>query len=65
LLRESQRPELVAEIAQHTAETLIRVYAEPNPQIAMIELLDFTGNQIPSFAHLLQVLVRRPCQNRS
>lgn len=41
LLRESQRPELVAEIAQHTAETLIRVYAEPNPQIAMIEITRF------------------------
>lgn len=41
LLRESQRPELVAEIAQHTAETLIRVYVEPNPQIAMIEISRF------------------------
>nr|WP_238784022.1 hypothetical protein [Pseudomonas sp. CAH-1] len=41
LLRESQRPDLVAEIAQHTAETLIRVYAEPNPQIAMIEITRF------------------------
>lgn len=41
LLRESQRPELVAEIAQHSAETLIRVYAEPNPQIAMIEITRF------------------------
>ncbi|WP_405118092.1 site-specific integrase [Pseudomonas leptonychotis] len=41
LLRESQRPELVAELAQHTAETLIRVYAEPNPQIAMIEITRF------------------------
>lgn len=41
LLRESQRPELIAELAQHSLETLIRVYAEPNPQIAMIEIARF------------------------
>lgn len=47
LLRQSQRPELVAEIAQHTAETLIRVYAEPNPQTAMIEITRFHRQSDP------------------
>nr|WP_180205647.1 site-specific integrase [Pseudomonas sp. SbOxS1]NYU05637.1 site-specific integrase [Pseudomonas sp. SbOxS1] len=41
LLRQSLDPHQVAEIAQHTTETLIRVYAEPNPQIAMVEITRF------------------------
>lgn len=41
LLRESQNPHQVAELAQHTVETLIRVYADPHPQIAMVEITRF------------------------
>lgn len=48
LLRESLNPHQVAEIAQHTAETLIRVYAEPNHQIAMVEITRFHRQADPA-----------------
>lgn len=38
LLRKSSNPELVAEMAQHTKETLIRVYEEPHHQVAAVEI---------------------------
>lgn len=41
LLRELNAPALVAEMAQHAQETLLRDYAEPNPQIAMVEIARF------------------------
>ena len=36
LLRESHNPPQVAELAQHAVETLLRVYADPQPQIALV-----------------------------
>lgn len=50
LLRESQNPQQVAELAQHTVETLIRVYADPHPQIAMVEISRFHQHTDPSLA---------------
>lgn len=48
LLRESLNPNQAAEIAQHTTETLIRFYAEPNPQIAMVEISRFHRQADPT-----------------
>lgn len=50
LLRESQNPQQVAELAQHTVETLIRVYADPHPQSAMVEISRFYNQTDPSVA---------------
>ncbi|MAG64958.1 MAG: integrase [Pseudomonadales bacterium] len=50
LLRESQSPQQVAELAQHTVETLIQVYADPHPQIAMVEITRFHQQNDPSFS---------------
>lgn len=50
LLRESQNPQQVAELAQHTVETLIRVYADPNPQSAMVEITRFHQQTDPSIS---------------
>ncbi|MBH2647846.1 site-specific integrase [Serratia ureilytica] len=50
LLRESQNPDQVAELAQHTVETLIRVYAAPRPQIAMVEITRFHQQSDPSLS---------------
>ncbi|EJL81201.1 phage integrase family protein [Herbaspirillum sp. CF444] len=50
LLRESQNPEQVAELAQHTMETLIRVYVDPHPQIAMVEITRFHQQTDPSIS---------------
>ena len=50
LLRESQNPQQVAELAQHTVETLIRVYADPHPQIAMVEITRFHQQTDPSLS---------------
>lgn len=50
LLRESQNPQQVAELAQHSMETLIRVYANPHPQIAMIEISRFHRQNDPSLS---------------
>lgn len=41
LLRKSRSPDLVAEMAQHTKETLLRVYEEPNHQAAAAEISRF------------------------
>lgn len=50
LLRESQNPHQVAELAQHTVETLIRQYADPHPQIAMVEITRFHQKNAPSLS---------------
>ena len=50
LLRESQNPDQVAELAQHTVETLVRVYADPHPQLAMIEITRFHQQTDPSLS---------------
>ena len=41
LLRETLNPKKTAELAQHSVETLIRVYATPHPQLAMVEITRF------------------------
>ncbi len=48
MLRESQNPQQVAELAQHTMETLIRVYTDPHPQLAMVEITRFHQLNDPS-----------------
>jgi len=50
LLRKSQNPVQVAELAQHTVETLLRVYAEPHPQTAMLEITRFHQHTDPSIS---------------
>jgi integrase len=50
LLRESQNPQQVAELAQHTMETLIRVYADPHPQVAMVEITRFHQQTDPTLS---------------
>lgn len=50
LLNESCDPQQTAEMAQHTVETLIRVYADPHPQIAMVEISRFHAQTDPHFA---------------
>ncbi|MDF5922749.1 hypothetical protein P4161_00020 [Pseudomonas aeruginosa] len=37
-------------MAQHTVETLIRVYADPHPQIAMVEITRFHQQTDPSLS---------------
>jgi len=41
LLRQSRNPDLTAELAQHTKETLMRVYEQPSLQVAMSEIIQF------------------------
>ena len=41
LLRMGHNPEQVAELAQHTVQTLMHVYTNPHPQIAMVEITRF------------------------
>jgi hypothetical protein len=48
LLRKSRDPELVAEMAQHTKETLIRVYEQPHHQVAAAEISRFHRLTDPS-----------------
>ncbi|CAI1558709.1 Uncharacterised protein [Serratia proteamaculans] len=50
LLRESRNPHQVAELAQHTMETLVRVYADPHPQTAMMEITRFHQQTDPSLS---------------
>ena len=50
LLRESKNPNQVAALAQHTVETLIRVYADPHPQVAMLEISRFHEKTDPSLS---------------
>lgn len=58
LLRQSRNPEQTAELAQHTKETLVRIYEKPSLQVAQVEIIQFwkkndprlTGNQMPCLA---------------
>ncbi|EIM17074.1 hypothetical protein [Pseudomonas chlororaphis] len=50
MLRRSQDLDLTAEIAQHTQETLIRVYEEPHHQIAASEISRFHRLTDPSIS---------------
>lgn len=47
LLRESRNPELTAEQAQHTTQTLLRVYEKPSLQVAQVELIQFWQKSDP------------------
>ncbi|VVQ17305.1 hypothetical protein PS938_04400 [Pseudomonas fluorescens] len=47
LLRETLDPKQTAELAQHSVETLIRVYADPHPQLAMVEIARFHQQNDP------------------
>ncbi|MDU5425632.1 MAG: hypothetical protein E6123_12245, partial [Clostridiales bacterium] len=47
LLRESLNPNQVAELAQHTVETLVRIYSDPHPQVAMVEIARFHQQRDP------------------
>ncbi|WP_157654758.1 site-specific integrase [Burkholderia ubonensis] len=49
-LREMNDPRLVADLAQHDLRTLLRVYAEPHPQLAMVEISRFHQKTDPSFS---------------
>lgn len=50
LLRRSQDPEMTAEMAQHTKETLLRTYQEPNLQVAMVEIARFHNHSDPALS---------------
>jgi hypothetical protein len=41
LLRQSRNPEQTAEQAQHTKQTLLRVYEKPSLQVAQVEIIQF------------------------
>lgn len=47
LLRESRNPELTAEQAQHTKQTLLRVYEKPSLQVALVEIIQFWQKNDP------------------
>jgi hypothetical protein len=48
LLRKSRSPDLVAEMAQHTKQTLMQVYEEPHHQVAAVEISRFYRRADPS-----------------
>ena len=48
LLRKMSEPQQVADMAQHDLKTLLRQYAEPNPQLAMVEISKFHTHQAES-----------------
>lgn len=50
LLRRSQDPEMTAEMAQHTQETLLQRYAKPNLQVAMVEIARFHNQTDPAIS---------------
>ncbi|HWW04173.1 site-specific integrase [Collimonas sp.] len=50
LLRRSQDVEMTAEMAQHTQETLLRTYAKPNLQVAMVEIARFHNRSDPTIS---------------
>lgn len=50
LLRETLNPKQTAEMAQHSVETLIRVYADPHPQLAMVEITRFHQQTDPDIS---------------
>lgn len=47
LLRQSRNPEQTAELAQHTKETLVRVYETPSLQVAQVEIIQFWQKNDP------------------
>ena len=50
LLRRSRDPKMTAEMAQHTEETLLSVYEEPNLQVAMVEISRFHSLTDPAIS---------------
>lgn len=48
LLRRSRAPELTAELAQHSKQTLLRIYEEPSLQVAMTEINRFWQTSDPA-----------------
>lgn len=50
LLRQSRNPELTAEQAQHTRQTLLRVYEKPSLQVAQTEIIQFWQKNDPRLA---------------
>lgn len=50
LLRRLSDPVLIAEVNQHTEETLHRSYAEPNHQVASVEISRFIATTDPALA---------------
>ena len=52
LLRETADPELTADLAQHSKQTLLKVYAQPSQQRAMGEIMRFWSTNDPGrFEH--------------
>jgi len=47
LLRQSRNPDQTAEQAQHTKETLLRVYEQPSLQVAQVEIIQFWRKRDP------------------
>jgi hypothetical protein len=47
LLRQSRNPEQTAEQAQHTKQTLLRVYEKPSLQVAQVEIIQFWQKNDP------------------
>jgi hypothetical protein len=47
LLRQSRNPEQTAEQAQHTIQTLLRVYEKPSLQVAQVEIIQFWQKNDP------------------
>ncbi len=50
LLRQSRDAELTAQQAQHTKQTLLRVYEKPSLQVAQVELIQFWKKNDPRLA---------------
>lgn len=50
LLRQSRNPELTAEQAQHTQQTLLRAYERPSLQVAQVEVIQFWQKNDPRLA---------------
>ncbi len=50
LLRQSRNPDQTAEQAQHTKQTLLRVYEKPNLQVAQVEIIQFWQKNDPRLA---------------
>lgn len=47
LLRQSRNPEQTAEQAQHTMQTLLRIYEKPSLQVAQVEIIQFWQKNDP------------------
>lgn len=50
LLRQSRNPDQTADQAQHTKETLLRVYEKPSLQVAQIEIIQFWQKNDPGIS---------------